>query len=275
MSEDNKDDNKSRLWKAVRFTDPAKTKRVKMPGGFTATTVDANWVLERATELFGPAGIGFGWQICNAFETQNRGLATVHIRFWYLFDGQRGEYDAIASNETDKAFRSGESIADSDAFKKALTDAIKNALTKIGFLADIHQGRHDDDEYVRHAKAYAENQTVRERAEKVTASKPEEKQASAAPAALTDEQQANALFIRLKRMDKDAAASIADQAGGDVLEEIDALARELGRRAYATLAKTDPFAAKAIMADTPKGEDGKASDPLAVLKQLDDAIALA
>jgi hypothetical protein len=195
MSTENAEKKNSRLWQAVRFTDPNRTKRAKLPGGFTATAVDANWVLERATELFGPAGQGFGWQIINAFETQNRGLATVHIRFWYMFDGQRGEYDAIASNETDKAFKSGDTIADSDAFKKALTDAVKNALTKIGFLADIHQGRHDDPEYVRRSKAYVEAQSLRDRAQQADGGDQQsdgdrDAETDAAPAQLTDEQRA-------------------------------------------------------------------------------------
>jgi hypothetical protein len=280
MSTENAEKKNSRLWQAVRFTDPNRTKRVKLPGGFTATTVDANWVLERATELFGPCGQGWGWSIVSAFETPTC-LCTVHIRLWYVFDGQRGEYDAIASEASQRTYKSGDQQADSDAFKKALTDAIKNALTKIGFLADIHQGRHDDPEYVRRSKAYVEAQGLRDRAQQAAGSdrqsdgdRDAETDVAPVPSQLTDEQRANALFIRLKRRDADLARSVSDQHAEDPTAELDALARELGKLLYADLAKIDASRARALMSDAPKGGDGKVRDPLAMVDSLDAALTL-
>jgi hypothetical protein len=270
-----------RIWNQVRLTDPNRTKSVKLPGGFKATTVDANWLLERATELFGPAGMGFGWSIVSAFETSTN-LCTVHLRFWYMLDGARCEFDAIASNASQRTFKDGTAQADDDAFKKALTDAIKSALTKIGFLADIHQGRHDDPSYVERAAAYVERQAemaqgqAAQPAQQPAAVQDAPKAAPATTAAttaapLTREQQTNALFIRLKRRDAEAALKTAQEMRGRP-DELEETARVLGRLLYQDISVKDAAMAKEIFSKAPKNEAGRVADPVALLDALQEAL---
>ena len=44
--------------------------------------------------------------------------------------------------------RNGGPFADDEAFKKAYTDAMSNAMKQIGMGADVHMGQHDDCKYV-------------------------------------------------------------------------------------------------------------------------------
>lgn len=51
------------LFAAVQETDPRYTKGFSRSGGFKGTAVSAPWLVRRATEQFGPVGIGWGWTI--------------------------------------------------------------------------------------------------------------------------------------------------------------------------------------------------------------------
>ena len=274
-----------RLWHAVCVTDPQVTKKVKLPGGFTATAVDANWLLEKATGIFGPVGMGHGWTIKGFALTGE--IATVHIGYWYMLDGIKCEFDAIASNVVERQFKEGPGKPDDDAFKKALTDAVKSALTKLGFMSDIHQGYHDDPRYVaqvnddlaakeeaarnaaKKAPAAAE---AKQEAPKQEAPKQEEPAKEQQPAAqeLTREQRCNALYIRLKRADPELAASMSAHKGKP--DELEELARALGRVVYKELAKIDANTALAIISSATKGADGKMTDPVGVLDKLTAAL---
>ena len=51
------------IWDQVCKTDPRHTKKVNQRGGFTA--IDAHYQVQRATEVFGPVGIGWGYHLFN------------------------------------------------------------------------------------------------------------------------------------------------------------------------------------------------------------------
>ena len=48
------------LWDMWGTTPPSQTNRVDT-GGRSFTTISAYWQFHRATELFGPCGVGWGW----------------------------------------------------------------------------------------------------------------------------------------------------------------------------------------------------------------------
>jgi hypothetical protein len=191
----------------------------------------------------------------------------------------------VVAGEVAVKNRQGSNFNDSDAFKKALTDAVKNALTKIGFLSDIHQGRHDDPEYVAQARDYVRQQDQKAREE---AKKPAQQEAEPEPKAdeetpthpqskpaaeLTTEQQINALFIRLKRIDSRAAQEVNDAHKGTD-NELHELARALLRYEFKALCEISEAAkaqAQAAYQAAPKAEDGKrVTNAPALLAQLDD-----
>ena len=132
-----------RIWgnPAVSKTDPKYTKRVNQRGGFTA--IDAYYKILKATRQFGPVGIGWGWEESRPPQIED-GVMIVSIQLWYL-DGEsqrRGSFPVFGSAQWS---RSGK--VDTDAPKKALTDAITKGLSYLGFCADVFLGSFDSNKY--------------------------------------------------------------------------------------------------------------------------------
>jgi hypothetical protein len=129
------------LWNNVCKTDPAHTKHVGQRGGFTA--IDAMYQVQCATEQFGPAGIGWGWEFELIFPPNDSILAKVTV--WH------GKKDQTVSQVGQKKL-GGERI-DEDAAKKAVTDGLTKCLSYLGFNADVFLGKFDDNKYVEAMKA--------------------------------------------------------------------------------------------------------------------------
>lgn len=55
--------NHLKLWEQVEKTDPQYTKPFSRGGGFRGTATNATYLARRATETFGPMGIGWGLEI--------------------------------------------------------------------------------------------------------------------------------------------------------------------------------------------------------------------
>jgi hypothetical protein len=156
MSTDN-----MRIWRKVEKTAPSSTKRAKV-GGQEITSLNGTAMIMTATEVFGPAGLGFGWTVLEerfdkgvdiyggdggkallAIELQH----TVKIRFWFELDGKRGEFEQYGCTPYLYKSKYG-TTTDGEAPKKSLTDAIKKSLSMLGFSADVFMGLFDDAEYV-------------------------------------------------------------------------------------------------------------------------------
>ncbi len=133
-----------RIWGAVESTDPAHTKQVNK-GGHSITAIDAYQQIRKATEMFGPAGIGWGW----SYEKEDvsfvdiptsRGEIRKHclvtLKFWH--------------EHRDKCFTvtGGSAARDSDCVKSATTDGITKALSYLGFNADVFLGAFDGNKYL-------------------------------------------------------------------------------------------------------------------------------
>lgn len=136
------------LWDTLGKTDPAHTKGFKRAGGFSGTAIKPMWAYRRMTEEFGPCGKGWGvnapsFQVVNGPEGEVLVYCTASI--WYEEPGQVafgvGGDKAVGKNKYGLS-------SDDEAFKKAFTDAITNALKMIGVGADVHMGLFDDNKYV-------------------------------------------------------------------------------------------------------------------------------
>ncbi|MDE9557087.1 hypothetical protein KKJ06_17070 [Xenorhabdus bovienii] len=165
-----------RIWKAVQRTDPRFTKPLEGMG-FSGTSINSNYMFMRATEIFGPAGEGWSYQVLEekmingaplsepVYDSQNKQIGvrilrdsdgtliceqnhSLKILFWYLIEGDiRGEIESYGA--TPYLYKSKNGIkADSEVIKKSLTDAIKKALSMLGFSADVFMGMHDNPEYL-------------------------------------------------------------------------------------------------------------------------------
>lgn len=125
------------IWNAVEKTDPKHTKAVNQRGGFTA--IGANYQIMNATKQFGPIGIGWGYTVEN-FERMDS-MVIAHVTFWH---GNRANVFGPILGCAEMFGKK----ADSDAPKKAMTDAITKALSQLGFNADVFLGKFDDNKYV-------------------------------------------------------------------------------------------------------------------------------
>lgn len=128
-----------KIWSAVEKTDPKHTKRVNQRGGFTA--ISAHYQVMRATEMFGPVGIGWGYD--NGPIERLDKVVVVPVTIWH---GTR-------DNRFGPIYGSAELIdargrTDADAPKKAATDGLTKGLSHLGFNADVFLGRFDDNKYI-------------------------------------------------------------------------------------------------------------------------------
>lgn len=145
------------IWNAVQKTDPDHTKEVKQRGGFTA--IDAHYQIMRATEQFGPVGVGWGYETGSPIF--NGDFVLIPVSLWH---GDR-------SNTFGPVYGCSQMLGarpDADAPKKAMTDGITKALSQLGFNADVFLGKFDDNKYVAElwAEKHKENTPQKTSAEK-------------------------------------------------------------------------------------------------------------
>lgn len=148
------------LWESVQATDPDFTKSFNRSGGFRGTAINHTYQQKRATQAFGPKGIGWGSRILD--EKYAEGAPIVHpqhgvigrevihvvrIELWFIVNEQRGTVEAFGQTQFVGSNKHGV-YTDEEAPKKSLTDAESKALASLGFSADVHLGLFDDNKYV-------------------------------------------------------------------------------------------------------------------------------
>lgn len=158
------DDNLS-IWNQVRTPDPKFTKGFRRGGGFSGTATNATYLFKLATEVFGPIGHGWGYELVSSEFIQGHLIGpqdtphptrwTVHIvlvRVWYLHNGEQ-HWIGPQFGQTDFVYANKYGLqTDEEAPKKSITDAITKCLSMLGFAADIHMGLFDDNKYVNDAR---------------------------------------------------------------------------------------------------------------------------
>ena len=154
-----------KLWHSVCVTDP---KAVKPITGkqYKGNSPKPYWVIQRATEVFGPCGLGWGVQILSErFERfGDEALHIAHVKVWYIQDGKRGEIEQMGQTRAAYISAVGKHIVDEDAPKKSATDGMVKCLSMLGFAGDIFSGQWDDSKYV----AWAAEETARREMPTVT-----------------------------------------------------------------------------------------------------------
>jgi hypothetical protein len=137
------------LWKLVERTDPAQTKPITGKP-YKGTSPKPYFIVHEATRVFGPCGIGWGFNIVSdRVEDGAPGdrVHIVHIKVWYIHGDKRGEVEHVGQTMFCGKNKNGP-YTDEDAPKKSVTDALVKALSMIGFAGDIFMGRYDDSKYV-------------------------------------------------------------------------------------------------------------------------------
>lgn len=136
------------IWDALAKTDPAHTKSFSRAGGFKGTAVKPIYCDQKMTQQFGPCGKGWGmtepcFQVVNTAEQI---LVYCTVGLWWEQPGQL--VYGVGGDVVQGKNKYG-TFVDDEAFKKAYTDAIGNAMKHLGMSADVHMGMFDDNKYVK------------------------------------------------------------------------------------------------------------------------------
>lgn len=149
------------LWKAAFVTDPTAVKPITGKQ-YKGSSPKPYWLTQRATEIFGPCGIGWGLEVVNErFErlTETDVLHVALIRVWYEYEGKRGAVEQMGQTKACYKTAAGGMMVDEDAPKKSVTDGMVKCLSMLGFAGDIFSGRWDDSKYVAEAAAETKRRT--------------------------------------------------------------------------------------------------------------------
>lgn len=182
------------IWRSVMRTDPRFTKQ--MTGtGFEGTSINAEYMIMRATEIFGPIGSRWGYEIqedrmipgapfSEPVYKDDKFVGTrmlrdgdgtllyeqnhsIRIRLWYQNGDEEGS--VIAYGATPYMFKTKHGIkCDGEAQKKSLTDALKKALSLLGFSADVWLGLYDTPEYQKENTIEFDIRNASDKAEDIT-----------------------------------------------------------------------------------------------------------
>lgn len=176
--------NNLKVWSHADKIDPAYTKKDDN-NNYSSLSLNSYWIFKKATELFGPIGIGWGFDIIEEREdightvwiqetlkTNNpiaEGVVKNHttcIALWYKLDGKEGRISGVYGH-TNYIYKTakGRWITDGEAPKKSLTDAMKKALSLLGFAGEVFMGEYDNPYYLEamrteHAVANEEEKTA-------------------------------------------------------------------------------------------------------------------
>ena len=143
------------LWNTVEQTPPSQVKPITGKA-YQGTSPKPYYLVQKATETFGPIGIGWGFSIVDERIEEGAGgerMSIARVKVWYKWNGERGEVEHIGGTSFSGIRSSGKPFTDEDAPKKSVTDALIKALSMIGFAGDIFMGRYDDSKYVADLKA--------------------------------------------------------------------------------------------------------------------------
>lgn len=144
--------NNMALWESVCVTDPMAVKPITGKQ-YKGNSPKPYWIIQRATETFGPCGIGWGVEVVSErFERfGDEALHVALVRVWFEQDGRRGIIEQMGQTKAAYTSAAGKHIVDEDAPKKSVTDGMIKCLSMLGFAGDIFSGQWDDSGYVQWA----------------------------------------------------------------------------------------------------------------------------
>ena len=119
---------------------PAEAQKQFNNGSFSGTDINPMWRIKKLTELFGPCGIGWYYDIVSERpETYGETvMAIVDINLYIKVDGEWSKpIYGTGGNTLVKQTKSGLKPSD-EGYKMALTDALSVACKALGIGADIY-----------------------------------------------------------------------------------------------------------------------------------------
>jgi hypothetical protein len=135
------------IWDKLRRVPKEHLKGFTRAGGFKGTAIKPMWTIHRMTEEFGACGTGWGINEPQ-FTIQAAGadvLVFCVLSVWYQSKEQM--LWGVGGDKVAGTNKYGP-VTDDEAYKKAFTDALTNALKSLGAGADVHMGLFDGSKYV-------------------------------------------------------------------------------------------------------------------------------
>lgn len=150
-------DNNLRIYNEARSV-PREATKPFSNGRFSGTDINPMWRIKKLTELFGPAGIGWYYEVLSE-RCEEHGDVTIAVVDINLYVKDGGEWSKPiygTGGNTIKSIKAktGEVSVSDEGYKMALTDAISVACKSLGIAADIYFEK--DARYGTKYDAYAE-----------------------------------------------------------------------------------------------------------------------
>lgn len=153
------------LWNRRRTPNPKYVKEFNRGGGFKGSSTNTQYIVQMATEEWGPNGIGWGIEIHDEAymggayidERNQETIHTVRGCVWYTIEEKNGNKTIHRTSEqfgqtTFVGKNKYGVFTDEEAPKKSVTDMMLKCLSLLGFSADIFLGLWDDNKYVNDVK---------------------------------------------------------------------------------------------------------------------------
>lgn len=131
--------NNMDIYEAARAV-PAEAQKQFSNGSFSGTDINPMWRIKKLTELFGPCGIGWYYDIVSerAEEHGDQTMAIVDINLYIKVGGEWSKpIYGTGGNSLKKTTSKGVKTSD-EGYKMALTDALSVAAKSLGIGADIY-----------------------------------------------------------------------------------------------------------------------------------------
>jgi hypothetical protein len=133
--------DKMEIWQALEKTADEAKKPIEAGRLKGFTDINPCWRMKRLTEVFGPCGIGWKFEICNTYTIPGADgeiAAFVDILLYYKQGGEWSDgVPGLGGSMLVAKERSGMHTSD-ECFKMALSDAIGTACKALGMSADIY-----------------------------------------------------------------------------------------------------------------------------------------
>jgi len=126
-------------------------------GTFSGTDINPMWRIKKLTELFGPCGIGWYYEVTSerAEEHHDMTMAIVDLNLYIKVDGEWSKpIYGTGGNALVKSTSKGQKASD-EGYKMALTDALSVACKALGVGADIYYAK-DTTKYTQYSTGSAE-----------------------------------------------------------------------------------------------------------------------
>ena len=130
------------IWDKVCVTPPGVTRPFYTASGKRLSDVNPQWRIETLTKLFGPAGMGWGFDIVERWRESWKNSECCYIRghIWYIVNESRYETpDQIGGTSVE--------YSPDECWKMSITDALGKCAASLGVAADIYLGTFDTSKY--------------------------------------------------------------------------------------------------------------------------------